>query len=76
MHVWHDVFSIATDVMFVLFSSLMPKISEIFLTIRRNVVSFLFPTLCAWAIYADWSRTREYKALKAKKLGSAEDLVV
>jgi len=52
------------------------KFVTIFLTIRRNVVSVLFPTLCAWAIYADWSRTQEYKAVKAKEIESAQASVV
>jgi len=43
----------------------------IFVTIRRNLVSVLIPTLCAWAIYADWSRTQKYKAVKAKEIASA-----
>jgi len=42
--------------------------SGLFVTIRRNLVSVLFPTLTAWAIYADWTRTQQYKADKAKKL--------
>jgi len=46
--------------------------SGLFVTVRRNVVSILFPTLCAWAIYADWSRTQRYKADKAKKLEAAQ----
>ena len=35
--------------------------------VRRNLVSVLFPTLAFSAIYADWSRTRRYKAAKAQK---------
>ena len=58
-----------TDDACVTFSSLM---SGLFVTVRRNVVSILFPTLCAWAIYADWSRTQRYKADKAKKLEAAQ----
>jgi len=54
-----------------MFSCLMPGI---FLTVRRNLVSVLFPTLCAWAIYADWSRTQKYKAVKAKKLEADTNL--
>lgn len=42
------------------------------LTIRRNLVSVLFPTVCVWAIYADWSRTQKYKADKAKRLEAAQ----
>jgi len=48
----------------------MPGIPGIFLTVRRNLLSVLFPTLVAWAIYADWSRTQKYKADKAKKLAA------
>ena len=51
------------------FSSLM---SGLFLTVRRNLISVLFPTFCAWAIYADWSRTQKYKADKVKKLEAAQ----
>ena len=47
-----------------------------FLTVRRNLVSVLFPTVCAWAIYADWSRTKQYKANKAKKLEAAQRSVL
>jgi len=35
--------------------------------VRRNLISILFPSVVAWAIYADWSHTRQYKAEKAKK---------
>lgn len=51
------------------FSWLMPGV---LFTIRRNLISVLFPTLCAWAIYADWSRTQRYKANKIKKLEAAQ----
>ena len=37
-------------------------------TIRRNIISVLFPTVAVWAIYADWSHTREVKLERAKKL--------
>jgi len=50
-------------------SSLMPGF---LVTIRRNLVSVLFPTLCAWAIYADWSRTQKFKANKAKRLEAVQ----
>jgi len=56
-----------------LFSALMPGF---FVTIRRNLLSVLFPTLTLWAIYADWSRTQRYKANKAKKLEAAQHSVL
>jgi len=42
------------------------KTATILQTVRRNFISVLFPSLVGWAIYADWSRTKEYKANKAK----------
>jgi len=41
-------------------------VSTIVLTVRRNLVSILVPVGVSWAIYADWSRTRAYKAKKAE----------
>jgi len=42
-----------------------PAISNILFTVRRNLVSVLFPFGVSWSIYADWIRTQTYKTNKA-----------
>jgi len=33
---------------------------------RRNLLSVGFPVLVTWAIYADWSRTKQFKIRQAE----------
>jgi hypothetical protein len=44
--------------------------------IRRHFITIIFPVFTAAAIYADWSRTRRFKALQAQRqLELNQDLV-
>jgi len=48
-------------------------ISIILRGVRRNLISVLFPVGVGWAVYADWSRTRAYKAKKAEIASKASE---
>jgi len=49
-------------------SRLFMKLSVVSAILRKNLICIAFPVFTTWAIYADWSRTRRYKAEKERRL--------
>jgi len=50
-------------------------VGKVLFVARRNLVSILLPVGVAWAICADLSRTRKYKARKAKIASTHTELL-
>ena len=48
------------------------KARKVYIIARRNLASVLFPTLVAYSIYADWSRTQRFKEAKRKQIDNIE----